>query len=140
MKSTYLPGMAVVINDSEGKAIPATVIKSFDEEAYTFTIETKHGDIVEKKPGEFVLALDAGSKRSMKSTLSEVQLNVVRWVGKGFNAYLSHGSTIAVNGEHVCNLKTIKVLAQKGLVEVDPDNENTWKRTPGGAVLAEEIT
>lgn len=70
-----------------------------------------------------------------KPKLSQVQATVMLWLSQGWGARVSHGSSVEINGERVCNLATLESLASKGLIERDPDGYY-WHATDAGKKLS----
>jgi hypothetical protein len=69
--------------------------------------------------------------------LTETQTRVMRWIGKGWHARRSHGSSVEINGQRVCNADTMMVLCRKELAQQEADG--TWTATERGKALVAQL-
>jgi hypothetical protein len=69
--------------------------------------------------------------------LSQTQLKVMRWVGKGWSALPGAGSAVMVNGRRVCNVDTMHALERHGLVQ--QDDARCWAATDQGKEFARSL-
>ena len=53
----------------------------------------------------------------MAKKLTESQIAVMKWLNKGWKAYVAHGTRVEVNGHPVCTTATMLALEKLGLVE-----------------------
>lgn len=61
---------------------------------------------------------DASGKASFKKVkLSQVQTELMRWLGQGWSSCPGSGMSICVNGKRVCNVHTLLKLEREGFVE-----------------------
>lgn len=65
--------------------------------------------------------------------LSAAQKRVMKWLGYGWSAQRSHGTTFEVNGQRICNLDTMTSLKKKGLIV--ETKTGTWEATEEGKSL-----
>lgn len=65
--------------------------------------------------------------------LSTAQKRVMKWLGRGWEAFPGCGVTVLVNGQRICNVDTITALIRIGLVE--KTETPSWKATQEGREL-----
>lgn len=66
--------------------------------------------------------------------LSKVQAKVMHWLSQGWDAHVSHGSAVEINGVRICNVATLSALERFGLVFKDPSG--LWSATEAGRRLS----
>ncbi|NIF29179.1 hypothetical protein F3J44_22730 [Pantoea sp. Tr-811] len=70
-----------------------------------------------------------------KPKLTPVQQEVMRWLSQRWEARVSVGSVVEINGARVCNLSTMNALARLGLVERE-SRAPCWVATAEGRKLS----
>lgn len=66
--------------------------------------------------------------------LTPTQAEIMRWLSKGWDARVSHGDVVEINGKKVCRLSTMTALEKRGLVYRDADTK-LWAATEAGRAL-----
>lgn len=70
--------------------------------------------------------------------LSQVQQNVLSWIGKGWTVEPGCGSSLMVNGKRICNVPTMLALHQWGLAKKDLNG--CWSATECGKHVARQLS
>lgn len=75
------------------------------------------------------------ANKNVTPQLTSTQTRVMEWLSQGWSAWVSHGSVVEVNGERMCNVDTMAVLARLGLVSRD-SGSGYWDATVAGKKLS----
>lgn len=67
--------------------------------------------------------------------LTPTQERVMKWLSQGWDARVSHGSVVEVNGKRLCTLTTVNALERLGVVKQDPTTR-CWEATKLGRQLS----
>lgn len=67
--------------------------------------------------------------------LTATQTEVMKWLSQGWDARVSVGAAVDINGKRVCNLNTINALVGLGLVAQDAQTR-CWGATAEGKKLS----
>lgn len=73
----------------------------------------------------------------MGTKLTQAQLRVMKWLGKGWEAQPGSGSSLLVNGQPLCNIDTMMALYRQGLAA--QDDQRCWRATESGKKIAREL-
>lgn len=81
-----------------------------------------------------------------RKRLTQPQLQVMKWLGKGWRSEAGAGQNVMVNGRKVCTMQTMHSLQKLGLVEVEPNTPISptgipwsWQATESGKALVKEL-
>jgi hypothetical protein len=81
-----------------------------------------------------------------RKRLTQTQLQVMKWLGKGWRSEAGAGQNVMVNGRKVCTMQTMQSLQKLGLVEVETDTPISptgipwsWQATESGKALVKEL-
>jgi len=73
----------------------------------------------------------------MATKLTQAQMRVMKWLGKGWEAQPGAGSSLLVNGQRICNTDTMMALYRQGLAA--QDDKRCWRATESGKTIAREL-
>lgn len=86
------------------------------------------------------------SASEQRKRLTQTQLQVMKWLGKGWRSEAGAGQNVMVNGRKVCTMQTMQSLQKLGLVEVEPNTPISptgipwsWQATESGKALVKEL-
>ncbi len=77
----------------------------------------------------------AEQERLSRLKLTPVQQEVMRWLSQKWEARVSVGSAVEINGDRVCNVSTMNALVRLGLVERESQAQ-CWVATAEGRKLS----
>lgn len=69
--------------------------------------------------------------------LTETQKRVLKWIGKGWRTEPGAGSAVMVNGQRICNIKTMLALYRASLAS--KDNLGCWSATASGKTITAQL-
>lgn len=67
--------------------------------------------------------------------LSPAQMRVMQWLSQGWGARVSHGNSVEINGDRVCNVDTMATLVRLELAERE-SHPPYWMATAEGRKLS----
>lgn len=73
----------------------------------------------------------------MVMKLTQAQMRVMKWLGKGWEAQPGAGSSLVVKGLRICNTDTMMALYRQGLAT--QDDKRCWRATESGKTVAREL-
>lgn len=73
----------------------------------------------------------------MATKLTQAQMRVMKWLGKGWEVQPGAGSSMMVNGQRLCNIDTMMALYRQGLAT--QDEKRCWRATESGKTVASAL-